>query len=299
MRQENSTLLKKLKQYSAMAAPLLTVSAMANAQIIYSDVDPDFDLVDSTQNDGFLTYSSLDLDNDGVMDFNFFAMSYQINQNGTQYINLAGVLPYTTTGGANANGNAILGYQSGTAFYYPSALDFNDPIDSNGDFWSQVARIGTMVWSYVSGLKYGAWDNVTDKYMGVRFLGGDGLVHFGWIRIDVVTSPVKITIKDYAYDSGSQVAIDAGDVGNIGMPTINEAKDITIFAFEKTVFISSVNPNSGEMNIKVTDMTGKNVMDLNTNENNTKLNLADLANGLYIVTVQKGTTVKTRKVSLR
>ena len=68
MRKENSTLLKKLKQYSALAAPMLATAGFASGQVVYHDIVPDRILTGNSPADTML----VDMNNDGVIDFVFF-----------------------------------------------------------------------------------------------------------------------------------------------------------------------------------------------------------------------------------
>src|SRR5688572_17386495 len=61
--QAKTTLKEKLKSYSVLAGSLAGFGTVANAQIVYTDVTPDYTAVNN--NDSFL----LDLNNDLVMDF--------------------------------------------------------------------------------------------------------------------------------------------------------------------------------------------------------------------------------------
>ena len=127
MTKKNSTLLKKLKQYSALAAPMIAVAGLANGQAVYGVID---DTLSDESGDNTGAAVTLDLDNDGNPDFVFAAFS---SVSGAAYkLNLAGAAPYS------ANGNGIVGYTAG-GFYYPSALSAGVTIDQNQNFWEYFA----------------------------------------------------------------------------------------------------------------------------------------------------------------
>lgn len=300
MKKENSTLVKKLAQYSAMVTPALALASAANAQIVYTDVNPDFVLTDSAT-DGFFSIAFLDLDADGVNDFTLWALSAEQGGGGGGTFNLAGVLPYSTTVNyQNVNGNGIVGSTNSVGSYYVSALNQGAVIGTTANVWTQVSRVGTLVWTYLNGGNFGQWKNdVTDKYMGIHFLGGDGNYHFGWARMDVFQNPVQITLKDFAFETGSEISIHAGDAGNIGIPSVNNKGSINMFAFEKQVFISTSNLSGDQMTIAVIDMMGKTVLSQTTKETTVRMSLNDLANSMYLITATKGNEVKTIKVSIR
>src|SRR5690349_12129145 len=116
MTKQNSTLRKRLKQYSAFAGSIFAFANISNAQVVYKDLDPDleFDAVNPFPGDVL----PFDFNNDGNIDFIFVAF------HGSSY-NGIGMLPYPTSGG---NSNAImgpLGTFNSAPFAYVSALDAN------------------------------------------------------------------------------------------------------------------------------------------------------------------------------
>src|SRR5438477_11015874 len=125
MKKENSTLSKKLAQYSAMVAPALALASISNAQVVYTDIDPDFVLMDSTSGDLNGPVVALDLNNDAIQDVEFVAWS-QIPITNGNVVNLAVARQYGNSG------NGIMGYSvtsnSGATikFAYGSALNNND-----------------------------------------------------------------------------------------------------------------------------------------------------------------------------
>lgn len=192
-----------------MAAPIIALGASANAQsIIYHDVVPDYEF---TTSPGTSYALHIDIDADGALDVNLQIAS-QVGG-----FNFAGARPHS------ANGNKIMGFLNSSS-YYASALNSGEAVDSNGNFWSQVGEYGEMVLYFLpngsSGI-YGEWqNNVMDKYLGFQILGGDGIMHYGWMRMDVFQNPVKMVIKDWAYQVDSVTGINAGDKCNEFFPTI-------------------------------------------------------------------------------
>jgi len=280
-----------------MVTPVLALAGTANAQIVYTDVNPDITLTDPAA-DGLFSSAFLDLDGDGHNDFTLWALSSEQGGQGGGTFNLAGALPYSGT--ANANENGIVGYSNTVGSYYVSALYQGDLIGTSINIWTQIDRRGTLVWDYLNGGKFGEWKNdVIDMYMGIHFKGGDGNYHFGWVRMDVFQNPVQITVKDFAYEAGDETLIHAGDMGNIGIPAVNSNGNIRMFAFEKQVFISSSHVPGDQMTIAIRDMLGKTVLSQTTRETTLRMSLNDLANSIYLITVSKGNEVKTIKVSIR
>src|SRR6187399_2816226 len=104
MKQKNPSLQKKLRQYSLLVAPVLASAGMANAQVVYYDIDPDIFYKDSIVGDNYTDPIALDLDNNGVYDVKFAVWSSVQSNNGPNKVNLAAARQYGPVG------NAIMGY---------------------------------------------------------------------------------------------------------------------------------------------------------------------------------------------
>ncbi len=204
---KKSTLEKKLKAYASLAGATLAIGE-ADAQVVYTDISPDFTGGSSS------TYF-LDLNDDNVDDFRIYAVGSYSSTN--LYI-----APLTSS-------NEVLGSAS-YPFAYPYALSFNAPIDSYASgSWVNYgySSYGYQSLNYGSG-SFGNFINVTDRYLGLH-LEVNGNTYFGWARMDVNTNGDVWTIKDYAYESTALATIYAGyvqteavtnilpaDIGNVG-----------------------------------------------------------------------------------
>ena len=270
----------------------MTIATMANAQIIYTDQSPDYELTDAPGGDG--EGKVLDLDNDGINDF-VLAVYSSISGGGSLFINRAGAGPYSNS----INSNGVLGFIMPGSTYYVSALNFEDSIDNNQNFWSYPGLYGTMVWYSLSAQgTFGQWDNVEDMYMGVRFIGGDGNKHYGWVRMDVVNNPIKIVLKDYAYENTPDKVILAGASISLGASSTVAINTFGIFSFDKNIFVQSPS-GEGVMTITVTDISGKVVIHKTTNENSVRIPMKNFSSGIYLVNAVKSGQEKTHKVSIR
>jgi hypothetical protein len=220
-------------QYSLMAAVLLGSNHLANAQVQYTDVDPDFVINDT---DDFIF---LDIDANGSDDF-LMAMGeliYTIGS-GTFKLRLFGPAigwSFQPTNDLLAdpinNDNAIFAF----AFNYESGAYFGE-----GNYWLGTAtdfahQAFVCARSYMNGFSYGypVWNSLgqrgfwkdiqTDRYLGIRFQDGLDRTHYGWIRCDAPDSGRVLVIKDYAYETQAGEGIIAGDMGeSVGIQTENE-----------------------------------------------------------------------------
>jgi len=190
----------------------LTISAMlfsasANAQIIYTDVNPD---VSINTNGGVY---ALDLNNDGITDFNITYATTMFAGQTNKFIRI-------TPLGANKVGNDL-------SYPYPSALLPNTLIDASSfswlstanqslisRIWFQVPRTGAWIWQ-----NRGNWNGASNKYVPLQ-LSHNSQKFYGWARLDAATNAVSFTVKDYAYNSIPNQPIRAGET-SCATPTVN------------------------------------------------------------------------------
>lgn len=222
----NKVLQNKLKKYSAAAAALATATG-ANAQVVYTDVNPDF------THAGGNTGVGLDVDNDQAFDFALYSLDTTLTS-GNQ-IRLTWVAPYGSVGNAIA-GEAPSGYN------YALALNNNDMIDASLNW---IASSNTMAYNVNGANPYNEnWNGVTDKYLALQFNTG-GSTYYGWARMDVQAIGDQWTLKDYAYNATPNTGIPAGSVGlsegsmdqmvhfinqpnNTVLVNVNEVKDAVV-----------------------------------------------------------------------
>lgn len=182
----------------------------ANAQIVYTDVNPDVSTSAYT----------LDLNNDGIADFTV-SRSYSNTCNTYLCHNICTGCRYRIIRWSVAitplNGNAIAGTT------YPSALNINDSV-SQGLNWNTAA--GEILRNNTS---VGNWSTTNDRYLGLKLIVA-GQPYFGWARCSVSSS--AFTIRDYAYNSIADQRILAGESG---------ASYITVSAISGSPFCSGGN----------------------------------------------------------
>jgi len=189
---------KKLYAYAlAAGAGLLAAPQAAQAGIIYLN-PPDVTYTNANFN--------LDFNNDTLPDV-FFTN--------------------TPWGGGSVFGRNLFAYAHGivrTSLGKAAALPPSNLIGP-GAYWGvgdrKMAWAGFSTWS-AWGVSGGPWANVTNRYLGVRFLIG-GNVRYGWVRMDVSVIPstdtISATVKDWAYeDSGGPIHSGAiPEPGTLGM----------------------------------------------------------------------------------
>jgi hypothetical protein len=206
---ENSLNDDKLKKYSLLAGAFITLTPLSEAQIIYTDVDPDV-TVDAIHNDGPASYN-LDLNNDGIIDFKLAAMDMQTSGWGSHTLSVA-IEPQ----GSNQviAENVSFYSMGGNSTYYTSIaapLLYNELIAvSNGNWSSGNLLLCKHVCDETSCYRINDSIPASNIYLGLAF-PISGQAHFGWARLDVLGYD-KFKIKDYAYNAIPNVPVKAGSV---------------------------------------------------------------------------------------
>jgi hypothetical protein len=256
---------EQLKNYLALTAGFVALAPIADAQIIYVDINPDSVL---TGNESF----QLDVNHDGTFDYKI----KQFSDNHKFYYN-------SFTG---LNDNQVLSFRwsyDWNRFYLPERMNFGDEISSDPPY-SKVWRNG----GYLVRFR-----GHQDKYIGLRFkISGD--FHNGWARLDVDSSGMFITLKDYAYNVAAGKSIMAG-CSKVSLPDENPIKNIRIYSTAGIIRIEAADNEILTGTIRLSDINGRELKSVDVkNEKNIELNTQNLPTGLYIVNIltEKGTLNK-------
>lgn len=188
--------IKKLAAYSGLASSFLAIANKSDAQIIYTDIP-----------DAFIEIGDvfpLDIDGDSEIDFLFEAASISALEWSSAQV--FGSLNTTSYSFGNPS-NQVIG-SMGFLRPYANALNAGFEVDAGAEFLSYDNN--AFLASAFEGVPHGSFANVSDKYLGVKFLIS-GELHYGWIRLDCSTSPIQITLKDFAYEASPEAGIVTGD----------------------------------------------------------------------------------------
>lgn len=273
----NSTIEKKLLKYSAMAGGVVAMGTTANAQITYYDENPDVVITGHQQGVSF------DFDNDANDDMTIATLDasqpYTYTYGTAVY---PGTVAYKAVPVVPGSGAGFLSVSTG----YPDALNLNDPINSAGAFATAQGSAAYAVTFILPGLgtfpqSGGPWLGVTDKYLGVRFTSA-GNLHYGWVRMDVDGSAATVTIKDWAFNTTPDQAINAGQT-TVGVA--EQAGELALVRFfNNRLDVNVVNGTAG--NVSVVNMEGKVVFNKGINSSFESIDLSNLSAGLYVVNAE-------------
>lgn len=191
---KKSTLSKKLASYSALATVVLAGSKSSNAQILYTDLNPD----DTVHVVGDYL---LDLNNDGTIDFHF-NLTHKATVSGGTYSSVDQI--------------RVVGYGSNSVLRDPSPPYSSYP-------YAQVLLSGALIggsstFSYQDilatnsdGYSYwGDWRGVSNAFLGLK-LTVNFNTYYGWARLSIDSVCDELIVSDYAVDTVINQAIIAGD----------------------------------------------------------------------------------------
>ena len=192
----SSPLYQRLISYTGVAAALVAANnKVAEAQIIYTDINPDYTHPDWTSG-----LYLLDINNDGIADFEFH----------TKGFNAAGY--YGSCDWASKYMEALGSNE---------IMNIGKPVDNgfligSQENWNDNADLVKLICSNSSSDDYcfchysGNWeDEWGSKFIGLRFVK-DNMTFYGWIRLKLIAN----FLEDYAFQSIPGEPIISGVVEN-------------------------------------------------------------------------------------
>jgi hypothetical protein len=263
---------KRLLQYSALSVAALGV-ADASGQIVYTDLDPD---------------EVLNVGDSFIVDFTAAGSEFNFsNPAGLAGGNAAIVFP--------SAGGAFVGITA-AGFQYPALLAEGDIIDGASGFTATGAR-GDLNY-YGCAYSNSQWCNdVVDGYLGVRFTFS-GNTHYGWVRLDTdVNGSNLMVIKDFAFESSPNTAIEAGDEG--GLSTNDQAIAGFNHFYNSTSKQLTLSANEAFSNVSLYNLLGQEVITESLSSNREVVDLSTISNGVYIGTANVNGQVATFKIIKR
>ena len=266
---------KRLTQYSALVTAMSGIMVNAQEEIVYTNI-PDY----SGNPDPFYI---IDFNNDGINDFAVFN-SY------TSYYNSFYNALYGYVFGSNkllGNVNSFIYsnpvYSIGpynVGFIYPFALDSGAIISGGQNTWLNQYYdfdIGINFLNY-DNCYFGEWCDVQDKFIGVQFKIGAN-THYGWARLDVGTSGLSWTIKDYAYNMTPNAPILAGQTTSLSIDD-NVFSKIKVVALNKSIGLYNLLESA---NYNIYNMTGQEVLKGTTDSRDFVIETPTLSSGVYVL----------------
>jgi hypothetical protein len=249
-----------------------------HAQIIYTDIT---DMVLTASPTPGTDYD-LDIDGNSVKDF-------KVNMRGD--VANAGYGNFVNGSFSSMNG-ALEEAVWGDALY----LITGDTIGSSSLTWTDFSS-ELPVTIFVGGASYGQeWlVPVTDGYFGFKF-EISGSLHYGWMLMDVDDATVEITIKEWAYNATPDEMIIAGQTTLPGAGIQENNENINLYFSNDQIIIKDVSMHYSDYSIF--DLSGKSVQS-GTLQNEVKsIDILNLTNGVYIISLSGVNGVVNQKITI-
>lgn len=288
------------KMFYAFIMASMIFSVSANAQIVYTDVTPDI-VRSCTFTGGCDDAYSLDLNNDSIVDFILApgAKSFSCG------CNL--VLEF----GARDSAVVISTDQSWMADQ-GGGFAFNTLIDSSLG-WKNGLYIMTILPGKCEpscgfphpgttasfGAPTGHWTNVNGKYLALKIQVGTDF-YYGWIKLGVALDNYLVTIKimEYAYNSIPNQPILAGQTMTTGLIDNSFASSIDLYPNPADNHLTiDFGSNNKKVGVNIFDIAGKIMYSTTASETQKiEVDTKDFAGGIYVVQIQSGEFMGTKKL---
>ena len=292
----------KLADYSLLSGAFILMHQAAAGQVVYTDIDPDIEIEFDGQSAG------IDIDNNGTIDFAFLKSSWSYDFWNSYSSTLR--LRRKIWAGPELETNQIAGdyFTHGAGYgtsYHPYALTNGSPINEALSF--QNWGLQTMAGAHIKLETFDDWNfdgghwifDEEPQFLGVKFIGQDECMHYGWVRCSVIDTANVLIIFDYAYETKCETGILAGDtIGDTSGVSISELNifNATIYSFNNNIYINI--PNYQNTQITVYDISGNKIYNKILEGNSAVINMENFAAGIYVVSVKQGENVVRKKVNV-
>ena len=160
---------------------------------------------------------------------------------------------------------------------YPAKLQSGETISTAGTWHEAAGPSG-----FLSASINGNWrSDATDKYIGFRFKSATGDWHYGWLKMTVAAAGASFTVKEWAYQSVSGVAIKAGERASTGIGTLTNDPGIDLEIHERLIYILH-NDEYAKYQYLITDAQGRNVQQGKVGAQES-IDVQSLAAGVYML----------------
>jgi hypothetical protein len=261
-----------MKQKLLFTAAVLCVG-LANAQITYQDINPDFSTTMNPVTESADNLMPIDLNNDGTREFYFRWDDMEVFGNETWLVH------FCATPVSDPSRQFML-----VPGNYHNLLAYGTPINASATWSSNWDP--TIDDSYTN-----RFQGLTERYLAFKAVVS-GTTYYGWVLIAFANK--TLTVKEYAYTSNT-----AGLTA--GQGALNVAENV------KGNLILYPNPALGEITVSVAgnqnapfqyqilDLTGKKVTEGIASYGN-PISVGDIACGSYLLRMETGGVVHTRKI---
>jgi len=139
-------------------------------------------------------------------------------------------------------------------------------------------------WDYYGGTCH-RWAGLKKHFVGFRyrpsFIQFDDY-NYGWIRMSVNHSGLKVIIHDWAFNTVLNQPISAGQTMKVTTQEIQPSNDLQIYSYGKQIFINQ-NSQNLLLEISIYNLLGEEVKHYQSSDENVTLQCNEFPSGIYIV----------------
>jgi len=131
------------------------------------------------------------------------------------------------------------------------------------------------------------FQNLEDRYIGCKFTLGSN-THFGWVSVSF-DSNKTLTVKDYAYESTPNTAINAGDIGTTTTVTEFDFNNyFSCFPIPVKNTLTIQNKKSIQINqVSIVNLYGQKIISMSKMfSNNISIDFSQLKTGVYFLKIE-------------
>jgi len=295
-----SRLGKKALWYAVSAGTVLGLSASdVDAQIVYVDIDPDLDIMDTFT---LPIFAGLGVDFDGDTDAEIFF--------GERTDSLFTIADVEALSDGPDGVTAIVG--NIRTITGPIYLGYFVPVSADAPISAGNAAI--IGYSFAT-FTYGGADpngfiGDGDKYIGVQFTFDGTSTHYAWLRVEMPVGGGRILVKDFAYELTPDTPINAGQMvtaiepGPDGLPGTHNLSSVYPNPFNPQARFTLEVAEQQDVNIAVFDALGRQVALLHDGAlgagsiREFQIDGANLPSGVYVVRAIGEHFIDVRQVTL-
>jgi hypothetical protein len=223
----------------------------------------------------------LDLDSNGVNDFNLMAYSGQLS--GQVWLHGVSINPLSDS-------NAVAGDTAGRVNLYSSGILLDPTVNQ----WNDSINFYTNIIEEITNASMGAQCGGPPSYIGVRFLIGSEM-HYGWIGVMVGVSCIDIV--DWAYNAQPDSSVTTGQVFTTGISSATQQFPVNIIATDHSILVQ-LNENSNAT-VTVYNSVGQLINRTTNARGETLIGMENAQAGIYFVEVTQGNKTYSKKIFLQ
>ncbi|MFI5171440.1 MAG: T9SS type A sorting domain-containing protein [Chitinophagales bacterium] len=284
-------------KYSQFAGAYLLMHSNLNAQVIYTDIEPDIELRFDNETCG------IDMDNNGTFDFAFLKTSgtYDHWNSTTTVIRFRHAIwvgPYGTS--ENEIAGDIYTHSGDGTDYMPYAFVNGVLIDPGFQNFNnagyQIMGLGFYTQDTIWIGYLGKWaPDVEDHFLGVKFVDEALCYHYGWIRCSTADTTKRLIIKDYAFETHCGTPIRAGDtISYVDIQQIENTINAIVYSYDNSIYIQLIE-TLNEPVVTVFDLLGNKVYSSKLVNSFSTIELK-LTQGYYLVEINSNEKKFVKKI---